>query len=141
MATTSNLQNPEESYNIHTTIVRGILCNRCKNELPPHTMAEHLAGSFNKDCPHTMDYCSKEYRDIVIKRIIATEYPHENYTPDDILNFQHYDELLNELHQKYRDNPLYCYADMNAYIEDMVAGGDILEYEDDISGKSWYYNL
>jgi len=34
-----------------TTIVCGIICNRCKNVLPPHTMKQHLDG-FNQKCPH-----------------------------------------------------------------------------------------
>lgn len=33
-------------------MVCGIRCNSCKNELPPHTMEQHLSGDFNKVCPH-----------------------------------------------------------------------------------------
>jgi len=33
-----------ESYNIDTTIVKGIICRACHSELPPMTMAEHLSG-------------------------------------------------------------------------------------------------
>jgi hypothetical protein len=39
--------------NPDTTIVRGIKCKDCGNELPPMTMSDHLAGHFNKECPHT----------------------------------------------------------------------------------------
>jgi hypothetical protein len=34
------------------TIVSGIVCTRCNNELPPMTVKEHLDGKFNKECPH-----------------------------------------------------------------------------------------
>ena len=39
-----------DDYN--NTIVSGIVCKKCNNELPPMTMQEHLDGDFNKDCPH-----------------------------------------------------------------------------------------
>jgi hypothetical protein len=39
--------------NPSTTIVKGIVCNICKNELPPMTMKQHLDGDFNQECPHT----------------------------------------------------------------------------------------
>jgi hypothetical protein len=35
-----------------TTVVKGIVCKLCKHELPPMTMAQHLKGEFNKNCPH-----------------------------------------------------------------------------------------
>ena len=35
-----------------TTTVTGIVCNLCKNELPPMTAQEHLEGKFNQTCPH-----------------------------------------------------------------------------------------
>jgi hypothetical protein len=36
-----------------TTMVTGIICKRCKNELPPMTMQDHLDGKFNQECPHS----------------------------------------------------------------------------------------
>jgi hypothetical protein len=42
----------EEAFDIRTTIVTGIVCNLCKNELPPMTAQEHLEGKFNQTCPH-----------------------------------------------------------------------------------------
>ena len=41
------------AYNLDkTTIVSGIICKLCKNELPSHSMEQHLNGDFNKVCPH-----------------------------------------------------------------------------------------
>lgn len=40
-------------HDIRTTIVTGIVCNSCKNELPPMTMEDHLESRFNTECPHT----------------------------------------------------------------------------------------
>lgn len=56
----SNMQTTEQytsekKYNIATTIVTGIICNKCNNELPAMTMKQHLDGDFNKECPHTDD--------------------------------------------------------------------------------------
>jgi len=44
----------EESFEdwAKTTIVTGIVCSLCKNELPPMTAQEHLDGKFNQTCPH-----------------------------------------------------------------------------------------
>jgi hypothetical protein len=47
--------------NPSTTIVKGIVCNACKNELPPMTMKQHLDGDFNQECPHTPVSNSKMY--------------------------------------------------------------------------------
>lgn len=38
----------DETYDITTTIVSGIICKKCNNELPPMTMEQHLNG---KGCP------------------------------------------------------------------------------------------
>jgi hypothetical protein len=35
-----------------TTIIDGIICNDCNNELPQMTMKDHLDGNFNQKCPH-----------------------------------------------------------------------------------------
>ena len=48
----SDVEKTKKMYNPDTTIVTGIVCNACKNELPPMTMTEHLEGKFNKECPH-----------------------------------------------------------------------------------------
>jgi hypothetical protein len=42
----------EEEVNFETTIVTGIVCKSCKNELPPMTMQNHLDSKFNLECPH-----------------------------------------------------------------------------------------
>jgi hypothetical protein len=42
----------EERFDIRTTIVTGIVCRLCKNELPPMTAEDHLEGWFNQTCPH-----------------------------------------------------------------------------------------
>ena len=34
------------------TIVTGIMCKACDNELPPMTAKQHLDGQFNQTCPH-----------------------------------------------------------------------------------------
>jgi len=34
------------------TMVKGITCRKCGHDLPEMTMADHLAGNFNKECPH-----------------------------------------------------------------------------------------
>lgn len=34
------------------TLVCGIVCRKCGNTLPPHTMEQHLKGDFNQTCPH-----------------------------------------------------------------------------------------
>ena len=35
------------------TILTGIICNRCGNELPPHTAAQHLDADHPvHECPH-----------------------------------------------------------------------------------------
>jgi len=41
-----------EKYDIRTTMMTGVSCKECGNELPPMTMEEHLESRFNKDCPH-----------------------------------------------------------------------------------------
>jgi len=33
-------------------MVKGITCRKCGHDLPEMTMADHLAGNFNKECPH-----------------------------------------------------------------------------------------
>ena len=43
----------EQTYDAETTIVTGIICKKCNNALPPHTIAQHLRGEFNKCCPQT----------------------------------------------------------------------------------------
>ena len=42
----------KEEHDIRTTVVRGITCKECGNELPPMTMQEHLESRFNTSCPH-----------------------------------------------------------------------------------------
>jgi hypothetical protein len=42
-----------KTYDIATTLVTGIVCKKCKTELPPMTMKQHLDGDFNQECPHT----------------------------------------------------------------------------------------
>lgn len=44
----------EESFEdwAKDTIVSGIVCRLCENELPPMTAKDHLDGKFNKTCPH-----------------------------------------------------------------------------------------
>ena len=42
----------EKKFDIRTTIVTGIVCRRCGNELPPMTAEDHLEGRFNQTCPH-----------------------------------------------------------------------------------------
>jgi len=42
----------DDEDDINTTIVSGIICKKCNNELPPMTMKQHLDGDFNKNCPH-----------------------------------------------------------------------------------------
>lgn len=34
------------------TIVKGIVCKKCNNELPSMTMEQHLNSEFNQECPH-----------------------------------------------------------------------------------------
>jgi hypothetical protein len=36
-----------------STIVCGIVCNKCKKTLPPMTIEQHINGDFNMECPHT----------------------------------------------------------------------------------------
>lgn len=45
-----------DSINLDTTVISGIVCRECGNELPPHTGREHL----EKDhpihvCPHNLE--------------------------------------------------------------------------------------
>jgi hypothetical protein len=37
------------------TIVKGIICKDCGNELPEMTIEQHLNGDFNQNCPHSND--------------------------------------------------------------------------------------
>jgi len=50
----------EKEYYYATTIVKGIICTRCCNELPPMTMKDHLESNFNEECPHTPTVAMKE---------------------------------------------------------------------------------
>ncbi len=38
------------------TILRGIICNQCGNELPPMTIRDHIDSKFNQECPHILPY-------------------------------------------------------------------------------------
>lgn len=70
------------------TIVKGIVCKKCGNELPEMTIQQHLDGDFNKECPHkNVNYDRLELEEIILKnkRIIhIKEYP----TKKDILVFE-----------------------------------------------------
>lgn len=35
-----------------STLVNGIVCRKCDKTLPEMTMADHLDGKFNQECPH-----------------------------------------------------------------------------------------
>lgn len=132
-----------QKYNIHTTVLKGILCNECNCELPPMTMAEHLDGDFPQDCPHVECYVSDAYRLRMAKRIIATEYDGK-YPATYIKDLMHLDEVINELEHQYADNPLMKYMNIQAFkgiIKDRVASGELQEYEDFITGVTWYYRI
>jgi hypothetical protein len=43
---------PEKTYDPTTTVVTGIVCKKCDNELPPMTMEDHIESRFNTVCPH-----------------------------------------------------------------------------------------
>ncbi len=55
------------------TIVSGIVCKKCNNELPPHTSGHHLdiLHPIHK-CPHTYEM-DQERRDILLNSIIKHE--------------------------------------------------------------------
>ena len=63
------------------TLVKGIICKKCGNELPVMTMQQHLDGNFNQECPHKIKnlyYNRLELEEIILKnkRIIhIKEYP------------------------------------------------------------------
>jgi hypothetical protein len=42
-----------EKVDYATTIITGIVCKSCKNELPAMTMQDHLDCKFNQECPHS----------------------------------------------------------------------------------------
>jgi hypothetical protein len=51
-SSTKEKKEEEKRFDIRTTMVSGIVCRRCGNELPLMTAEAHLEGWFNQTCPH-----------------------------------------------------------------------------------------
>ncbi len=45
-----------DSINLDTTVIRGVVCRECGNELAPHTCAEHMDKEHPiHTCPHKLE--------------------------------------------------------------------------------------
>lgn len=116
------------------TIVKGIVCKKCGNELPEMTIQQHLDGGFVKECPHINEnfHLAKEYLINIRNEMIKSDF--KKYK---LLNIENIDENDNSNIYVYSYKKTKTYDKLIRVLDDLNVHYELkyFKYKDKLWGE------